>query len=246
MKQLFEGTRDYFADIKFEFVYDFFSRCCALLEQNCRYLAQAIMEKINRKIDAVRPHLFVTPAPPMIVCTSQQELEEPREERLKRYSKEISRDLENLDYFLNLLAYEDSKSYEEYKSQCDKILLQRQNLENIKPSEASKEIMETANMIDNVMENSDKVFQDSYMLKYMEFKSFMNDLKKPEEIGELYRQDMESATKQKFKEGMNRTLKKCYAINQRENLKNKVAFGTQTDEVKSIKYQEKLQNLLII
>ncbi len=39
--------------------------------------------------------------------------------------------------------------------------------------------METANIISNVMESSDKVFQDSYMLKYMDFKSFMNDLKKP-------------------------------------------------------------------
>ena len=75
--------------------------------------------------------------------------------------------------------------------------------------------METANMIDNVIENSDKVFQDSYLLKYMEFKSFMNDLKKPEELNDLYKEEMENATKQKFKDGMNRTLKKCYAINKR-------------------------------
>lgn len=47
--------------------------------------------------------------------------------------------------------------------------------------------METANTIDNVMENSDKVFQDSYLLKYMEFKSFMNDLKKPEDLTALYK-----------------------------------------------------------
>lgn len=97
--------------------------------------------------------------------------------------------------------------------------------------------METANMIDNVMENSDKVFQDSYILKYMEFKSFLNDLKKPEELTELYRQDMEHATKEKFKEGINRTLKKCYAINKRENMKNKISFATQTEEIKVLKYQ---------
>lgn len=47
--------------------------------------------------------------------------------------------------------------------------------------------METANMIDNVMENSDKVFQDSYLLKYMEFNSFMNDLKKPEDLTAVYK-----------------------------------------------------------
>jgi hypothetical protein len=40
---------------------------------------------------------------------------------------------------------------------------------------------------------------------------------------------MENATRQKFKDGMNRTLKKCYAINKRENLKNKISFGIQTD-----------------
>ncbi len=89
--------------------------------------------------------------------------------------------------------------------------------------------METANMIDNVMENSDKVFQDSYLLKYMEFNSFMNDLKKPEDLTALYKQDMENATKQKFKDGMNRTLKRCYAINKKETLKNKACFGVQTD-----------------
>ncbi len=50
-----------------------------------------------------------------------------------------------------MLTYEDSKSYDEYKSQCDKILLQRQFLDNIKPSQASKEILETANMIESVM-----------------------------------------------------------------------------------------------
>jgi len=47
--------------------------------------------------------------------------------------------------------------------------------------------METANMIDNVMENSDKIFQDSYLLKYMEFKSIINDLKKPEDLAALYK-----------------------------------------------------------
>ena len=89
--------------------------------------------------------------------------------------------------------------------------------------------METANMIDNVMENSDKIFQDSYLLKYMEFKSIINDLKKPEDLAALYKQDMENATKQKFKDGMNRTLNKCYALNKNETLKNKISFGVQTD-----------------
>ena len=89
--------------------------------------------------------------------------------------------------------------------------------------------METANMIDNVMENSDKIFQDSYLLKYMEFKSIINDLKKPEDLAALYKQDMENATKQKFKDGMNRTLNKCYALNKNETLKNQISFGVQTD-----------------
>ena len=70
---------------------------------------------------------------------------------MKRCSQNITKDLEGLDYILNLLTYEDSKSYDEYKSQCDKILLQRQFLDNIKPSQASKEILETANMIESVV-----------------------------------------------------------------------------------------------
>lgn len=64
-------------------------------------------------------------------------------------------------------------------------------VENIRPSQASKEIMETANMIQNVMESSDKVFQDSYMIKYMEFKSFLNDLQNPDEINGLFKEEME-------------------------------------------------------
>ena len=51
--------------------------------------------------------------------------------------------------------------------------------------------METANMIQNVMESSDKVFQDSYMIKYMEFKSFLNDLQNPDEINGLFKEEME-------------------------------------------------------
>jgi hypothetical protein len=70
---------------------------------------------------------------------------------LKRCSQNITKDLEGLGYILNMLTYEDSKSYDEYKSQCDKILLQRQFLDNIKPSQASKEILETANMIESVV-----------------------------------------------------------------------------------------------
>jgi hypothetical protein len=238
---LVEGTRDYFADLHFDFLFEFFQKCCCILEQNCKYLSQAIAETINRKIDVTRP-LFAAPAPPSVLGTSEPG--EPREERM-RCSKQISRELEGLDYFLSLLAYEDGKSYEEYKSQCDKLLLQRQLLEGIGPSGASRQIMETANMIDNAIESSDRVFQDSYLLKYAEFKSFVNELVRPEEIGELYREEMESATRQKFKDGMNRTLKKCFAINQREGQKSRTAAGTQTEEVKGIKYQEKLQNLLV-
>lgn len=46
--------------------------------------------------------------------------------------------MESLDYFLNLLSYEENKNYEEYRSHCDKLLIHRQSFENIKPSQASR------------------------------------------------------------------------------------------------------------
>jgi hypothetical protein len=59
--------------------------------------------------------------------------------------------------------------------------------------------METANIIENFMENSDKVFQDSYMLKYMEFKSFLSTLQSPEKITDLFKEEMQIETQVKFK-----------------------------------------------
>ncbi len=46
-------------------------------------------------------------------------------------------------------------------------------------------------MIENLLESSDKVFQDSYMLKYMEFKSFLNTLHNPKEVPTLFKEQME-------------------------------------------------------
>ncbi len=53
------------------------------------------------------------------------------------------------------------------------------------------------------------------MLKYIEFKSILNNLQKPETFINNFKEEMSNATKEKFKDGMNRTLKKCYEINQR-------------------------------
>lgn len=36
------------------------------------------------------------------------------------------RAFEGIDYYLNLLIHEETKSYNEYKSQCEKLLMQRE------------------------------------------------------------------------------------------------------------------------
>lgn len=44
-----------------------------------------------------------------------------------------------------------------------------------------------------------------------------------------FKEEMEQATREKFKDGMNRTLKKCYEINQREGRGLFVSKSIQTD-----------------
>jgi hypothetical protein len=53
IKSILQGTKEHMDEIQFEFVFDFFEKCCSLMEQNCKYLAQALIDCINKKIDVV-------------------------------------------------------------------------------------------------------------------------------------------------------------------------------------------------
>ena len=75
------------------------------------------------------------------------------------------------------------------------------------------------------------------MLKYIEFKSTLDNLQKPETFINNFKEEMTNATKEKFKDGMNRTLKKCYEINQREGKGLHESKSTQTDQLcQAVKY----------
>jgi hypothetical protein len=53
-----------------------------------------------------------------------------------------------------MLSGDDFKPLTDTKCEFEKLMHHRRSIENIKPSQASKEIMETANMIENAAENA--------------------------------------------------------------------------------------------
>lgn len=61
-------------------------------------------------------------------------------------------------------------------------------------------------MIQDAVESIEKAFQSSYILKYMEFKSYISKLQRPESLMDIFKDEMEISTKLKFKEGLNRTF----------------------------------------
>jgi len=56
---------------------------------------------------------------------------------------------------------------------------------------------------------------------------------------------MEVATRERFREGMTRTLNKMAKLHRERMIKHMVCEGVQTEENSKNKIQDKLQNLLI-
>lgn len=134
VQHLHEGARELYTEIKMPYLYTFFDQCLNILAQNSKHLAQALAERINRCIDFAPDPSSITAKINTIIASTERD-----EKDIVEKSKGLTgRDLESLDYFLNLLSYEDNKSYEEYKSHCDRLLLQRQSFENIQASQASR------------------------------------------------------------------------------------------------------------
>ncbi len=90
---------------------------------------------------------------------------------------------------------EDNKLIEEIKEHYDKIELEKVLVERTMPSEAVKELEDMAEQVELMVENTDKIFRDSYMLKYLEFKAHIVKLQKPEDVAAIFCQDMGHALK---------------------------------------------------
>ena len=68
--------------------------------------------------------------------------------------------------------------------------------------------METANMIEGAIETADKIFQESYLINYVEFKAHFATIQESEAIVDVFRKDVEASTKDKFLQAILRGIEK--------------------------------------
>lgn len=96
------------------------------------------------------------------------------------------------------------------------------------------------------MEDTDKVFQESYLAKYMEFKSYLTQIPRPDQIHSIFREEMEKSTKQRFFEGMARAILTLARVGRDHQKKQTTSSFMQTvEDIPKYKAQEKLQGLLL-
>ena len=67
---------------------------------------------------------------------------------------------------------------------------QRRSLESIHPSEAHRHIKETANIFETALEANEKLYQESYLLNYMEFKTHISNIEDSSDIIESFRKEL--------------------------------------------------------
>jgi hypothetical protein len=64
----------------------------------------------------------------------------------------------------------------------DHFILSKGLVERLCPSKAVKELTEMKERTEVTLENSEKIFEETYHLKYLEFKSYLTSLHKPEDL----------------------------------------------------------------
>lgn len=64
----------------------------------------------------------------------------------------------------------------------DRMMMQKSLIEKVKPSLASKQLEEMKDHIETVMQNNEKLFEETYMMKFFEFHNHIKKLDKPEKI----------------------------------------------------------------
>lgn len=111
----YRETKDFFDDLKMEEGYNFFHKSFTITEKTIKYLIEVLRDIINRVID--QPIRSTNPKKHKTVVTTTTNSEDKKEvdtfqidkiitnrEDLRRVTRVIGKELENIDYYLNMLS----------------------------------------------------------------------------------------------------------------------------------------------
>ncbi len=82
------------------------------------------------------------------------------------------------------------------------------------------------------MESTNSIFEETYMMKYVEFKNYLTQIKKPEDIVDYFVSNMNFNMKDKFLKAMQRAICKAQNMDSRIEMKHVKDSETQTDKLK--------------
>lgn len=82
------------------------------------------------------------------------------------------------------------------------------------------------------MESTNSIFEETYMMKYVEFKNYLTQIKKPEDIVDYFVSNMNFNMKDKFLKAMQKAIYKAQNMDLRIELKHLKDSETQTDNLK--------------
>lgn len=88
-------------------------------------------------------------------------------------------------------------------------MVQKPMIERTKPSLAIRELEDMKEHIENVMESTNSIFEETYMMKYVEFKNYLTQIKKPEDIVDYFVTNMNFHMKEKFLKAMQKAVYKA-------------------------------------
>lgn len=69
--------------------------------------------------------------------------------------------------------------------------------------------------IENVMESTNSIFEETYMMKYVEFKNYLTQIKKPEDIVDYFISNMNFSMKEKFLKAMQKAVYRAQHMDER-------------------------------
>lgn len=112
----------------------------------------------------------------------------------------------------------------------DHLLLSKGLIEKLAPSKAVKELTEIKEQTEITLDNSQKIFEETYHLKYLEFKSYLTSLQKPEDLTKELCDNITLSIKEKFTEGIKKSANQLYGTIKQHQSLNQFSQGMQTEE----------------
>ena len=100
-------------------------------------------------------------------------------------------------------------------------------------------------MIQDIIVDSDNLFKDIYLIKQLDIKAGANNIEKPENLQEIFKEQLDKSLKEKFKNGINEIIEKYKVYADELKKKKQRNYSIQTEQTQKYKCQQKLQLLLI-